>query len=90
VRTTAAGRLYRVGLALLDLEEPWKLIKRSEEWVMGPREEYEYMGDVPGVVFPTGAVVNKETNELRIYYGAADTSIGLATAYLNEVLDYLK
>jgi beta-1,4-mannooligosaccharide/beta-1,4-mannosyl-N-acetylglucosamine phosphorylase len=90
VRTTAAGGLYRVGLALLDLEEPWKIKKRSEEWVMGPREEYEYIGDVPGVVFPTGAVLNKETNELRIYYGAADTSIGLATAQLSEILDYLK
>ncbi len=90
IRGTAAGKLYRMGLALLDLEKPWELIKRSEEWVMGPKAEYEFLGDVPGVVFPTGAVLEKEKNELRIYYGAADTYVCLATADLNEVLDYLK
>lgn len=90
IRGTAAGKLYRMGLALLDLEKPWELIKRSEEWVMGPKAEYEFLGDVPGVVFPTGAVLDKEKNELRIYYGAADTYVCLATADLNEVLDYLK
>jgi len=89
IRGTAAGKLYRMGLALLDLEKPWELIKRSEEWVMGPKAEYEFVGDVPGVVFPTGAVLDKEKNELRIYYGAADTSVCLATANLNEVIDYI-
>jgi beta-1,4-mannooligosaccharide/beta-1,4-mannosyl-N-acetylglucosamine phosphorylase len=90
VRDTAAGVLYRVGLALLDLEEPWKLIRRSEEWVFGPKEPYEFIGDVSGVVFPTGAVFNKEKNELRMYYGAADSSVCVAFANMNEVLDYLK
>ena len=90
VRKTAAGSLYRVGLALLDLEKPWKLIKRSDEWVFGPSEHYEFIGDVPGVVFPTGAVLDKKTKELRIYYGAADTNVGLAIADIDEILDYLK
>jgi beta-1,4-mannooligosaccharide/beta-1,4-mannosyl-N-acetylglucosamine phosphorylase len=90
VRDTAAGVLYRVGLALLDLEEPWKLIRRSEEWVFGPKEPYEFIGDVSGVVFPTGAVVNKEKNELRLYYGAADSTVCVAFANMDEILDYIK
>jgi len=90
VRETASGSLYRVGLALLDKEDPTKVVKRCDPWVMGPRENYEYRGDVPGVVFPTGAVVDEETGELRIYYGAADTSVGMATAQLDDVLDYLE
>lgn len=90
VRTTASGSLYRVGLALLDLEEPWKIIRRSNHWVFGPRVPYERVGDVPGVTFPTGAIVNKESGELHMYYGAADSSICLATAKFNELVDYIK
>jgi predicted GH43/DUF377 family glycosyl hydrolase len=90
VRETAAGAVYRVGLALLDLDEPWKIMHRSDEWVLGPREPYERVGDVSDVVFPTGAILDRSTNELRVYYGAADSSIGLAAADLGEVIDYLK
>lgn len=54
VRQTVAGQLYRVGLALLDLEGPGRLIKRCDEWVLGPTEPYEQIGDVPGVVSPPG------------------------------------
>jgi predicted GH43/DUF377 family glycosyl hydrolase len=90
VRVTASGSLYRVGLALLDLNEPWKLIARSMESVFSPKENYELTGNVPGVTFPTGAIWSKETNELRLYYGAADTSVGLALANMNDLLEYLK
>ena len=90
VRRTASGSIYRVGLALLDLEEPWRVIYRSTEWVLGPQEYYERQGDVPGVIFPTGAIWSRETGELRVYYGAADTTVGLAIANLEELLDWLK
>jgi beta-1,4-mannooligosaccharide/beta-1,4-mannosyl-N-acetylglucosamine phosphorylase len=90
VRRTASGSLYRAGLALLDLEEPWRVVKRSDEWVFGPKEPYEFVGDVPGVVFPTGAIINKENNELRLYYGAADSSVCVAFAKIDQILDYLK
>ena len=90
VRVTASGSLYRVGLALLDLEEPWRVVRRSPEWVLGPQEPYELMGDVPGVVFPTGAIWDRETDELRLYYGAADRCVGVATARMADVLDYLR
>ena len=90
VRVAASGSLYRVGLALLDLEEPWKVICRSEQWVLSPTAPYEQVGDVPGVVFPTGAVLDRNSNQLRIYYGAADKVVALATADLGEIIDFLK
>jgi predicted GH43/DUF377 family glycosyl hydrolase len=89
VRSTTAGQIYRVGLALLDLEEPWKVLRRSDEWVLGPREIYERIGDVGGVVFPTGAIVHKETNQLNLYYGAADSTVAVATANLSDCIDYI-
>ena len=90
VRQTVAGALYRAGLALLDLDDPSKVLKRCSEWVLGPTESYELMGDVPGVVFPCGVIHNAETDELRLYYGAADTVIGMATASLTDVLTYVR
>ena len=89
VRITTAGAIYRLGLALLDLEEPWRVFRRSDEWVLGPRETYERIGDVGGVIFPTGATVTKETNQLNLYYGAADCAVAVATAKLSECLDYI-
>lgn len=88
VKTTAAGSLYRLGLALLDLDDPSKVIKRCDEWVFGPNEYYERVGDVPDVTFPCGVVL--KGNELIMYYGAADTTMAIATASLNEVLDFLR
>jgi predicted GH43/DUF377 family glycosyl hydrolase len=89
VRSTTAGQIYRVGLALLDLEEPWRVLRRSDEWVLGPRATYERIGDVSGVVFPTGAIVHKETNQLNLYYGAADSAVAVATANLSDCIDYI-
>jgi beta-1,4-mannooligosaccharide/beta-1,4-mannosyl-N-acetylglucosamine phosphorylase len=88
VRGTTAGAIYRLGLALVDLEEPWKVLRRGDEWILGPREPYERIGDVSDVVFPTGAVVHKETDKLYLYYGAADCTVAVATAKLSEIIDY--
>ena len=89
VRQTVAGGLYRAGLALLDLEQPATVLRRSEEWVLGPGADYEVSGDVPNVVFPCGLVHRRESDKLYLYYGAADTRIGLATASCSEIMDYL-
>ncbi len=89
VRITTSGAIYRVGLALLDLEEPWRVLRRGDEWVLGPRAPYERIGDVNDVVFPTGATVHKETNQFRLYYGAADCTVAVATADLSRLLDYV-
>lgn len=85
VRQTAAGNIYRLGLAMLDLEDPRKVIKRCDEWVFGPHEVYERIGDVPDVTFPCGVVVKDDT--LYMYYGAADTTIGVATASMSSILE---
>ncbi len=88
VRTTPGGVIYRLGLALLDLNDPCKLIARSDEWVFGPEEGYEVFGDVDKVVFPCGWVV--ECEEIRLYYGAADKCLALAIANLPDLLQWLK
>jgi beta-1,4-mannooligosaccharide/beta-1,4-mannosyl-N-acetylglucosamine phosphorylase len=87
VRDTAAGSLYRLGLALLDLEDPNIVIRRCDEWVFGPKELYERIGDVPDVTFPCGVIVRGD--DLIMYYGAADTTICVAVASLKEVLDFI-
>ncbi|HWH06541.1 MAG TPA: hypothetical protein VNT23_08900, partial [Gaiellaceae bacterium] len=70
VKETVAGAIYRVGLALLDLEEPTRVLARGDRWVLGPREQYERTGDVPNAIFPCGLVHDEATGELRLYYGA--------------------
>lgn len=89
VRDTVAGQLYRVGLALLDLEDPRQVLHRAAEWVLGPIAPYELQGDVPGVVFPCGWVLDEETDRLRLYYGGADSVIAMAESSLAEVMDVL-
>jgi predicted GH43/DUF377 family glycosyl hydrolase len=89
VRTTAAGALYRVGLALLELEHPERIVARSNEWVFGPSTPYEVAGDVPDVVFPCGWVLEDDNDTLRMYYGAADSCIAIATARVSELLTHL-
>jgi beta-1,4-mannooligosaccharide/beta-1,4-mannosyl-N-acetylglucosamine phosphorylase len=88
VKTTAAGSIYRLGLALLDLDDPSKLITRCDEWIFGPSEMYERIGDVPDVTFPCGVVLKGD--DLIMYYGAADTTMAIATASLQEILTYMK
>jgi predicted GH43/DUF377 family glycosyl hydrolase len=90
VRSTASGSLYRAGLALLDLEDPRRVLHRTDEWVFGPSESYEQTGDVGGVVFPCGWIHDPVTDELRIYYGAADSAIALATATLSDLVAYVR
>ena len=87
---TASGPIYRVGLALLDLEDPCLVMRRSEEWVMGPTAPFERTGDVNKVVFPNGWVHDERTDRLSLYYGAADTVVAVASAPLSEVLDHVR
>src|SRR4029079_19505451 len=62
VRQTVAGGLYRAGLSLLDVEHASTVLRRSEEWVLGPGADYEISGDVPNVVFPCGLVHHPESD----------------------------
>ena len=90
VRQTAAGSIYRLGLALFDLHTPEHCLKRSDEWVFGPEERYEQRGDVGNVVFPCGYTIAPDGDTLHLYYGAADTSIALATGSIRALLEWLE
>lgn len=87
VKKTASGVIYRLGLVLLDLEDPTKVLRRSDEWIFGPREFYEKEGDVDDVVFPCGWIINGDN--VKLYYGAADSCIALATAKLSDLRNYI-
>jgi predicted GH43/DUF377 family glycosyl hydrolase len=89
VKTSVSGPIYRVGAALLDLERPTVVLHRTNHWLMSPSVDYEQVGDVPNVVFPCGAIVRPD-GELRLYYGAADTSVCVATSTVAALLDIVK
>jgi predicted GH43/DUF377 family glycosyl hydrolase len=85
VKNTSAGPIYRLGVALFDLNNPAKIIGRSEEPILSPTEEYERIGDVPNVIFTCGAILEKD-GEVKIYYGACDTYICLAITHIDDLL----
>ena len=89
VHMTGSGPIYRVGLALFDLEDPRRLRHRTDEWVLAPTAPYERSGDVNKVVFPTGWVHDAGSDTLSMYYGAGDSVIGMVTAKLRDVLDHV-
>ena len=89
VRHTAAGCLYRLGLALFDLEQPERLLLRGDEWIFGPEAPYELHGDVGYVTFPCGTTLAPDGDTLHLYYGAADTCIAMATGSVRELLAWL-
>jgi len=89
VRHTASGSLYRLGLALFDLERPEHCLLRGDEWIFGPEAAYETRGDVANVAFPCGYTIGADGDSINVYYGAADTSIALATGSIREFLGWL-
>jgi predicted GH43/DUF377 family glycosyl hydrolase len=89
VRHTAAGALYRLGLALFALDDPQRCLKRGSEWIFGPEAPYEQVGDVGYVAFPCGYTIGSDGDTLNVYYGAADSSIALATGSIRALLAWL-
>jgi len=90
VLTSCNGFVYSFGAALLDLENPWKVIHRTRPYLLHPRELYENVGDVPNVTFPCAALVDEPTGRMAIYYGGADTVTCLAYANIQELVDFIK
>ncbi|MBI5060384.1 glycoside hydrolase family 130 protein [candidate division KSB1 bacterium] len=89
----ASSNIYQAGVFVLDLADPTQVVARSRCNILEPRESYELTGQVPNVVFPSGAVVPgaqdgvAEVDDLVfVYYGAADTVVGLATATVGSLL----
>lgn len=93
-----SANIYQAGVVLLDLENPAKVIARSKYNILEPRELYEIVGQVPNVVFPSGMIVEEydengfaiENSNVNIYYGAADTSIGLVQTTIKKLIEYSK
>ncbi|MBN1312904.1 MAG: glycoside hydrolase family 130 protein [Anaerolineae bacterium] len=90
VLTSCNGFVYSFGAALLDLDEPWRILYRGEPYLLAPQAPYERTGDVPNVAFPCAALIDGATGRIAIYYGGADTVVCLAFAYLDEIVDFVK
>jgi predicted GH43/DUF377 family glycosyl hydrolase len=89
VRHTASGSLYRLGLALFDLEDPAVCLLRGDEWMFGPEAPYELDGDVANVAFPCGTTLGKDGDTINMYYGGADSCIALARGSVRACLRWL-
>ena len=90
VGTTCNGMIYSMGAAILDIDEPWKVKYRCKPYIFHPTELYECVGDVPNVTFPCASLQDAKTGRIAIYYGAADTVVGLAFAKADELIQYIK
>lgn len=90
VLTSCNGFVYSFGAALLDLDQPWRVIARGEPYLLAPQAPYERTGDVPNVAFPCAALVDGDSGRMAIYYGGADTVVCLAFAYVDEIVDFVK
>lgn len=90
VFTPAGGTYYYVGALLLDLEKPWKIIGQTNSWILAPKEDYERCGNCDNVVFPCGAIGDWSADSLRLYYGATDDKICLATGSMRELVEACK
>lgn len=90
VHHTCQGYNYSFGAALLDLNEPWKVLYRTGPYLLHPETLYECTGDVPNVCFPCSTIYDPQTGRIAIYYGCADTHIGLCFGYIDEIIDFTK
>lgn len=90
VLTSCNGFVYSTGAALLDIDEPWKVLYRTAPYILSPQELYECVGDTPNVVFPCAALFDAPTGRIAVYYGGADTVTCLAYAQVDDLIAYVK
>jgi predicted GH43/DUF377 family glycosyl hydrolase len=90
VRHHASGSIYRMGLALFDLEDPGHCLLRGQSWIMTPLEPYEIQGDVSNVIFPCGYTIGDDGDTINLYYGASDTCMCLATGSIKQLLAWIE
>jgi len=89
VRQTASGSIYRLGLALFDIDRPDICLQRGDSWMFAPEADYERTGDVRDVVFPCGQTIGPDGDTIHLYYGAADSCMALATGSIRALLSWL-
>jgi predicted GH43/DUF377 family glycosyl hydrolase len=90
VRNTASGSIYRLGLALFDIDKPDQCLQRGDSWIFGPEADYERTGDVRDVVFPCGQIIREDGDTIHLYYGAADSCMAMATGSIRNLLSWLE
>ena len=90
VINTCNGFRYSMGAALLDLQDPSIVKYRTKPYLLAPAELYELTGDVPNVVFPCAALHSIEEDKVAVYYGAADTVVGIAFGRISEIIKFTK
>ena len=88
VTNTCNGYVYSMGAAILDKEEPSKVLYRCKNYILTPETPYEEVGFVPNVVFPCSTLVN-EDGRIAIYYGAADSYVALAFTTVERLTKYI-
>lgn len=89
VLTSCNGYVYSFSAALLDKDEPWKVLKRGRDYLLSPQMLYECVGDVQNVTFPCANLVDADTGRIAIYYGCADTVTSLCFTTVDDVIDWL-
>ena len=82
--------MYHFRAALLDLDDPQKVIARGSRYLLAPETPYERAGDVPNVVFPCATLCDAATGRIAVYYGCADTVTGVAFGYIDEIISYIR
>ncbi len=90
VSGTANGLVYSIGAALLDLEDPAKVLYRTRGYLLTPEAEYETRGFVPNVCFPCATICDGATGRIAVYYGAADTFSAVAFGHVEEIVAAVK
>ena len=90
VNRTCNGYVYSIGAMILDHDDPSKVLHRCKNFLFTPEADYETNGFVPNVIFPTCTLVDPDSGRIAIYYGAADTYVGLAFTTVDRVVDYIK
>ena len=90
VTSTCNGLVYSIGGAILDIDEPSKVKYRCETYLLTPEEWYEERGFVPNVCFPCATITDAGTGRIAVYYGAADSYVGVAFTEADTVIDYIK
>lgn len=90
VTNTCNGYVYSIGGAILDIDEPSKVKYRCQNYLLTPEQWFEERGFVPNVTFPCATLHDPDTGRIAVFYGAADSYVGLAFGQLDEIIDYIK
>jgi beta-1,4-mannooligosaccharide/beta-1,4-mannosyl-N-acetylglucosamine phosphorylase len=89
VVNTCNGYVYSIGAAILDISEPSKVLHRCSNYILTPEEWYEEQGFVPNVCFPCATLTDADTGRIAIYYGCADSYVGVAFTTVKDIYEYI-